>query len=258
MPRVARTALLAAVLCATAASALLLPWQGQDDLRTAVVAGASPVPTPVGPAAAAAPTRVALPAVGPFRRTARDAFVWSVAPVSAARLGVSHRAGCPVPVRDLRLVTATHWGFDGRTHRGQLVVHATVARDVVQVLRALHAARVPVQRMVTAEQYGADDARLMGANATSAYNCRRVTGGTAFSEHAYGTAIDVNPVQNPYVRGAVVEPPAGRAYLDRSDVRPGMVVRGGPVVRAFTAVGWGWGGSFRSFADYQHFSRSGR
>ena len=165
MPRVARTALLVAVLCATAASASFLPRLGEDDLRATVMAGASPVPTPVRPAAASAPTRVTLPAVGPFRRTARNAFVWSVAPVSAARLGVSHRAGCPVPVRDLRLVTATHWGFDGRTRRGQLVVHATVARDVVQVLGALHAARFPLQRVVTAEQYGADDDRLMAANA---------------------------------------------------------------------------------------------
>jgi hypothetical protein len=197
-------------------------------------------------------------AVGPFRRTARSAYVWSIRPVTVARLGASHRAGCPVAVGDLRLVGVTSWGFDGRTRRGELVVHRDVAAGVVEVFRQLHAARFPLTRVVTAEQYGADDGRLMAAGATSAYNCRAVTGGTGFSEHAYGRAIDVNPIQNPYVRGTTVEPPAGRAYLDRSLVRPGMVVAGDAVVRAFASIGWGWGGDFRTLKDYQHFSRSGR
>lgn len=209
-------------------------------------------------AASLTPVRGPVEAVGPFRRTARSAYVWSIQPVTAARLGASHRAGCPVAVGDLRLVGVTSWGFDGRTRRGELVVHRDVAAGVVEVFRQLHAARFPLTRVVTAEQYGADDDRLMAAGATSAYNCRAVTGGTGFSEHAYGRAIDVNPIQNPYVRGTAVEPPAGRAYLDRSDVRPGMVVAGDAVVRAFASIGWGWGGDFRTLKDYQHFSRSGR
>ena len=203
-------------------------------------------------------SRAPVEAVGPFRRTARSAYVWSIRPVTAARLGVSHRAGCPVAVGDLRLVGVTSWSFDGRTRRGELVVHRDVATDVVQIFRQLHAARFPLSRVVTAEQYGADDDRLMAANATSAYNCRAVTGGTGFSEHASGRAIDVNPVQNPYVRDSTVEPTAGRAYLDRGAVRPGMVVAGDAVVRAFALVSWGWGGDFRTLKDYQHFSRSGR
>jgi hypothetical protein len=220
----------------------------------ALAGSSAAVSTAVASASSGAPVE----AVGPFRRTARHAYVWSIRSVTAARLGASHRAGCPVPVGDLRLVGVTSWGFDGRTRRGELVVHRDVAAAVVEVFRQLHAARFPLTRVVTAEQYGADDDRLMAANATSAYNCRAVTGGTGFSEHAYGRAIDVNPVQNPYVRGTTVEPPAGRAYLDRSAVRPGMVVAGDAVVRAFASVGWGWGGDFRTLKDYQHFSRSGR
>jgi len=209
-------------------------------------------------AATTAPVRPPLPAIGPFRGTARDGFRAAVSPVAAARLGVSHRADCPVPVPDLRLVTITHWDFSGQVRPGQLVVHRDVAAAVVEVFRLLHAARFPLAQVVTAEQYGADDDALMAANATSGYNCRRVTGGTAFSEHAYGRALDLNPVQNPYVRGTTVEPPAGRAYLDRGDVRPGMVDTGGVVERAFASVGWAWGGNFRTLKDYQHFSQSGR
>ncbi len=222
--------------------------------------GCSPgsAPDSLQPGAASPRPQPVVEALGPFRHTGRNAFRASVAPVTAARLGSSYRAGCPVGPADLRLLSVTTWGFDGRTHQGEVVVAAQVAADVVQVFRALHAARFPVAKVDTVERYGSDDDRVMAANVTSAFSCRAVTGGTGFSEHAYGTALDVNPVQNPYVRGSTVEPPAGRAYLDRGDVRPGMVVVGDAVTRAFTGVGWAWGGSYQSLKDYQHFSRSGR
>jgi hypothetical protein len=103
--------------------------------------------------------------------------------------------------------------------------------------------------------YGGDDDRSMAADNTSAFNCRFVGGTTRWSMHAYGEAIDVNPVENPYVRGSAVSPPAGRAYLDRARERKGMAVANGVLVRAFAAVGWKWGASF---GDYQHFSTTGR
>ena len=98
----------------------------------------------------------------------------------------------------------------------------------------------------------------MAANNTSAFNCRPVAGTSRWSEHAYGRAIDVNPVQNPYVAGRHVSPPAGRRYADRAGRAPGMIRAGDAVVRAFAAAGWGWGGAWRTARDYQHFSASGR
>ena len=95
----------------------------------------------------------------------------------------------------------------------------------------------------------------MAADNTSGFNCRFVGGTTRWSMHAYGEAIDVNTVENPYVRGSTVSPPAGRAYLDRSRYRKGMAVPGGVLVRAFASAGWKWGASF---GDYQHFSTTGR
>ena len=192
------------------------------------------------------------------RQAAGAEPVFRTEAVTAARLGSSHRPGCPVAVRDLRLLTVTHLRPDGRTAHGQLVVHRDAATAVVRVFRSLLAARFPVAQVRTVEAYGGDDARSMAANNTSAYNCRRTTGGTGWSEHAYGRALDLNPVQNPYVRGTTVLPAAGRAYVDRSRARPGMVLAGGPVVRAFAAVGWRWGGSYTSLKDHQHFSASGR
>ena len=176
-----------------------------------------------------------------------------------AMTGVSWKPGCPVPLSDLRLVRARHWGFDGTVRTGRLVVHRDVAKDVLAVLRRLYAARFPIRRMVPVDAYGASDFRSIEADNTSAFNCRFVDGTSGWSEHAYGRAIDLNPIENPYVtsRGTTSHP-ASRAYLRRSPYRPGMAVEGGVVVRAFAAVGWRWGGRWSGARDYQHFSASGR
>ncbi len=198
-------------------------------------------------------------ATGAVHRTAAQApFRASVAAVSAVRLGSTYRAGCPVAPADLRLVSVTHLGFDGRGRQGELVVSSRVADAVTRVFRRLYDARVAVERVRTVDAYGGSDDASMAANNTSAFNCRRVTGGTAWSQHSYGEAVDVNPVQNPYVRGATVLPTAGRAFLDRSAPALGKVRAGDASVRAFAAEGWGWGGAWSSSKDYQHLSRSGR
>ena len=176
----------------------------------------------------------------------------------ATMTGVSWRPDCPVPLRELRLVTARHWGFDGRVRNGRLVVHRDVAGDVLAVLRRLHAARFPIRRMVPVDAYGASDFRSIEADNTSAFNCRYVDGTTRWSEHAYGRAIDINPIENPYVSGGRTSHRASVPYLDRTPCRRGMACPGSVVVRAFTAIGWGWGGNWTSVQDYQHFSASGR
>jgi D-alanyl-D-alanine carboxypeptidase len=182
----------------------------------------------------------------------------SISPVRWAELRHSYRAGCPVAPRDLRTVKLTYWGFDGRTHEGRLVVHRRVAGDVVFVFARLYSVRFPIRRMVPVSAYRGDDDASMAADNTSAFNCRLVGGTRRWSMHAYGEAIDVNPVENPYVQGARVSPPAGRRYLARDDVRPGMVTHGSIPERAFTAIGWKWGGRWTSSKDYQHFSTTGR
>jgi hypothetical protein len=112
--------------------------------------------------------------------------------------------------------------------------------------------------MEPVHRYGGDDERSMAADNTSAFNCRPVTGGSSFSRHSYGTALDLNPLRNPYVKGERVLPPEGRAWLERDGTRPGVITGEGPVVQAFRAIGWKWGGDWRSSKDYQHFSTDGR
>ena len=194
--------------------------------------------------------------------TAPEAFRSSIERIDAAQArkmtGVSWKHGCPVSLRDLRLVRLSLWGFDGRTRTGRLVVHADVARDVVGVFRRLWEVRFSVRRMVPVDAYGGSDFRSIEADNTSAFNCRVVEGTRRWSEHAYGRALDLNPIENPYVSGGRTSHRASVPYLDRSRRRPGMAYEGGAAVSAFDAAGWGWGGRWGAVRDYQHFSASGR
>jgi hemoglobin-like flavoprotein len=171
--------------------------------------------------------------------------------------GSSHDpARCPVALDDLQLLTLRHVGFDGRARTGRLIVHRRHARDVVEVFRDLYEARFPIRRMELVDAYGDDD-RSMAADNSSAYNCRTVAGQSSFSDHAYGAAIDLNPIENPYVTARGVLPPAGRPFVDvdrkpKAAAGPGVIVADDIVVRAFARIGWKWGGVWNE-ADYQHF-----
>jgi hypothetical protein len=172
--------------------------------------------------------------------------------------GVSWHRGCPVGLNRLRLLTVDHWGFDGKVHRGRLVVNRDVAASMLRAMRSLYRLHFPIRQMRLVDAYGADDHRSMDADNTSAFNCRLVAGTGRWSEHAYGRAIDLNPIENPYVtESGYVSPPAGARFADRSLRAKGLVHRGGPVVDAFAAAGWKWGGNWSWPKDYQHFSTSG-
>ena len=173
--------------------------------------------------------------------------------------GSSWHAGCPVSLSRLRLLTLTHWGFDGRVHTGRLVVNQDVAAKIVSVFRRLYDVRFPIRRLQVVDDYAGSDFRSIEADNTSAFNCRAATGSSRWSEHAYGHAVDVDPIENPYVDAGGTSHTASRPYLDRSRRRPGMAYAGGALVAAFASIGWGWGGSWSgSVRDYQHFSASGR
>lgn len=172
--------------------------------------------------------------------TARPPYASTVAPVTAERLGPTYQAGCPVGPEDLRLLSVSYLGFDGKPATGELVVAAAISDAVVDAFRELYQAEFPIRKMITIEEYGGDDDASMAEDNTSAFNCRAVTGGAGWSAHSYGVAIDINPRENPYVRGDVVLPPDGAGYLDRADVRLGMIIDGGRarVHVARVRVGW--------------------
>jgi hypothetical protein len=173
--------------------------------------------------------------------------------------GKSWHRGCPVPLSKLRLVTLRYWGFDREPHHGDLVVHGKSTDAITKAMRSLYEDRFPIRRMKLIDAYGADDHRSMHADNTSAFNCRFVAGRPGvWSQHAFGRAIDINPVENPYVtRGGHVSPPNGRRFANRSRHARGMIHRGDATVNAFARVGWEWLGRGHGTRDFQHFSANG-
>lgn len=244
------------VSCALAASLVAGCGGGGDDrARATPTPTTAPVPTTATAASVTSP-----PVTAPTPTASAVIFVTAVSPVTAADLGASWREGCPVGPDQLRRVALTYWDFDGRVQQGALVVHADAVDAVQAVFRRLFDARFPIRRMETIDRYGGSDDASMAADNTSAFNCRnavRADGVQQWSTHSFGRAIDVNPVENPYVLGGTALPPAGAAFTDRADVRPGMAVPGGPLVDAFAASGWQWGGRWAGSPDYQHFSADG-
>jgi hypothetical protein len=185
-------------------------------------------------------------------------FAGSIRAATLDDVRLSWREGCPVSWRDLSVVQVSYWGYDGERHRGPLVVHDIAATQVRAVFDSMYRYRFQVRRIHRIDDYGADDDRSMAANNTSAFNCRKVAGSSSWSMHSYGTAVDVNPMQNPYVANGSYDPPGSEQWSNRSDVVPGMAVEGSSLVGAFDYVGWKWGGRWTSKQDYQHFSVNGK
>lgn len=174
-------------------------------------------------------------------------------------MGASWREGCPVGLEDLRYLTVSHWDFAGKISTGELVVHVDHAELMRDAMLKLFELEFPIQQMVLVDEFDADDDASMEANNTSAFNCREVAWKPGvWSNHAFGTAIDVNPLVNPYVDGNTVFPPSGAAFADRTQRVLGGLYPGDPAVAAFADIGWGWGGDWSGAKDWQHFSASGR
>ncbi|MGP6089127.1 M15 family metallopeptidase [Antarctobacter jejuensis] len=175
--------------------------------------------------------------------------------------GVSWHANLPCPKReDLRLLRVPFIDFNGKTRTGQLIVDRKVAGEMLDIFADIHAAGFPIQSMKLVHQFRGDDGFSMAANNTSAFNCRVVAGSSRLSQHALGRAIDINPVQNPYVNGGRTSPSAGVDFDERKERKPqvkGVITAGDAVVTAFKKRGWGWGGDWSSLKDYQHFSQNG-
>jgi hypothetical protein len=192
------------------------------------------------------------PVGGRFRSAVRP-----IDPAVRARMGATWRPGCPVPLADLRYLTVSFRGFDGRPHTGELVVHRRVAGQVVSVFARLYRAAFPIEEMRLVTTADLEAHPTGDGNNTAAFVCRAARKQRRWSAHAYGLAVDVNPFQNPYRRGDLVLPELASAYLDRGRARPGMIRPGDVVTSAFAAVGWTWGGTWRSPTDLMHFSATG-
>jgi D-alanyl-D-alanine carboxypeptidase len=259
---VALAALVAACTTSTADVRSAPAAPGPEPAESAAASSPSADPAPADPAPEASPS--------PSDARSRTRFAGRLSTIPAAveaeMRGTTWRAGCPVPLAALRLLTFNYWGLDGEIKRGPMVVNAAVAEDVLWVFRQLFEERFPLKRVGLAREFR--ESRLethpdSHRSVTASFNCRVVVtpagAGDEFSQHAYGLAVDVNPLQNPFVRSdGWVRNRFARPYVDRSRDLPGMIHEGDVVVRAFAAIGWAWGGRWSDDVDYMHFSLAGR
>ena len=191
--------------------------------------------------------------VAPPRR-APAAEIGPVPPAVRARMdGVSWHGGDPRCPRwaDLAYLQVDHVGFDGGA-RGELVVATALATRAVALFRRLWQLGFPIRQLRLVDDFGASDDASMAADNSSAFNFRVVAGTNVLSQHALGRAIDLNPVENPWRRPDRILPAAGAAFADRTVIRPGMIVRPGPITAMLDEAGWEWGGDWIHAFDDHH------
>ena len=156
---------------------------------------------------------------------------------------------------DLRYLEVLHVGFDGQVHKGELIVHKSVADEVLHIFREIYDVGFPIEKMKVISQYNYSDIESMEDNNTSAFNFRMTTNGTHLSNHAFGLAIDINPKLNPYVTSSTVLPESATEFVDRNQFTIGIIKKDEAIYQIFTKYGWTWGGDWEQTKDYQHFEK---
>jgi hypothetical protein len=193
------------------------------------------------------------------------AFKATISPLDSTvkkrMIGKSWHQGCPVSLKELRYLRMSHLDFKGQTVQGEMVVHKEVAEEVVRIFKELYEAGYPVRQMRLVSDFGGNDWQSIEVDNTSAFNCRRATGSKKWSKHSYGKAIDINPIENPYVaRNGRIAHKASLKYRKRvhrvdTHADKAVLLRGDRAVQIIKSYGWKWGGVWRYVKDYQHFSK---
>ena len=160
-----------------------------------------------------------------------------------------------ISLSDLRYLKLLYYDFGGRVRRGEMVCNKVIADDLLYIFKELYKSKYPIASIRLIDDFDGDDQRSMEANNTSCFNYRTKTSGTSLSAHARGMAVDVNPLQNPYVKGEIVEPEAAREYADRTVDFPHKITDDDLCCKLFRSRGFQWGGAWNSVKDYQHFEK---
>ena len=175
--------------------------------------------------------------------------------------GNSWKKGCPVPLENLRYLRVTHLDFKGKDARGEIIVHKDVSHQVTEIFRSLYAIGYPVYKMKLVSDYKGNDWQSIESGNTSAFNCRSATGSKKWSKHSYGKAIDINPIENPYIsRSGRISHKASLKYRKRvhkksTSADKALLLKNDKATKIFEKHGWKWGGDWPGVKDYQHFSK---
>lgn len=178
------------------------------------------------------------------------------------KAGNTYKEDCIVPREDLRYLSVLHIDKDGNTHHGEMVVNRLIADDVLEIFEKLYDAGYPIERMVLADDYMADDEMMMRDNNSSCFNFRFISHTDKVSKHGLGMAVDINTLYNPFHKTVtnddgsteeITEPATAKAYLDRTKDFDYKIEKGDLCYTLFTEKGFEWGGDWKNTKDYQHF-----
>lgn len=156
-------------------------------------------------------------------------------------------------IKRQKVLEVFYFGFDGEKHRSQIVVDKDLAGDVLGAFELIEKEKFPIKAVIPSsdEKYEWDDDKLMKANVTSGFNYRLIARTGKISNHAFGRAIDINPFQNPFIKGDYISP-FGSSYDSKAK---GTIVKNSFLVRYFKSRGWDWGGDWTDRKDYMHFEK---
>ncbi len=175
--------------------------------------------------------------------------------------GNSWKKGCPIPLKDLRYLRVKHIDFRGNEMMGEIIVHKDAAREVTEIFEELYRMDYPIKKMKLVSDYNGNDWQSIESDNTSAFNCRNATGSRQWSKHSYGKAVDINPIENPYIsRSGHISHKDSSIYRKRVHQTPtyadkAILLKKDHVVQLFKKYGWEWGGDWSGVKDYQHFSK---
>jgi len=169
----------------------------------------------------------------------------------------------PFSYERLRMLTLSYYDFKGNEHNdGKMVVLDAAANHVLTIFKALHAKKFPLHKIQLIDNYEGVDKHSLDDNNTSCFNSRLIAipGSNKLSIHAYGLAIDINPIQNPFIlldkktSAPEYHPAASVQFADRKKIKPGMAEE---MIAIFAKNGLNvWGGDWDDPIDYQHFQVS--
>lgn len=196
--------------------------------------------------------------LGAINLNANDAINTLSADQKIKMSGVSYHHGCPVPLDDLRAIHIKYVGFDRRVYNGKIIVNYHIAKEVSSIFNELYQIKYPIKSINPIDTFQGSDWRSIEADNTSAFNCRNATGEKSWSKHAYGLAIDINPIENPYVfRSGKTSHKSSVPYLDRNNHNlthsDAIITKNSKIYKIFQKYGWKWGGEWNGAKDYQHF-----
>lgn len=167
--------------------------------------------------------------------------------------GKSWTDNCPINIQDLHHLRLNYIDYEGKKQIGELLVHKTISEDVITIFKELYEAKYPIQSMRLYSDFDGKNS-LEEANNTTSFYCKPKAGKRKISKHAFGLAIDINPMQNPY-KGKHLWPQGAKKNLERDSTTPGLITTQTKIFEIFTKHGWKWGG-LNKHSDYMHFEKA--